>query len=474
VVRSVLGRLAAPLLISALCACSQSLFDENVSDEDPGADDGDGTVSDDGGDDGDDAGDDGGDGVVPPPGCPEPCQGDPVTDFTLEQGGASGRWLYLQDLGDGNGSGFEDLTAGTYQGADAWVVENDAGPAIVNCADDAAPDVCAGVSESLVLVPAAEKATDPVLAFRAPNNGSYRLVGQFRLPDGVEGGVSREILVSRNGRHDVLRRFSFLTSAEPTALEVDVEAFQGDNILLILPATDGAPIAFDFAVTLLGGEGEIFPGRCMFAATFSGEEPLRDLCGGAGLQDLDDEIDKPPTEPSTEGPSVNEQHGTARVLAPGRYLASGGAPLDYRADFTIQFWAQMVNPQPFDSTPFADWNEAVSGGVSTFFDDKELSLQACFFWDDPGNPKPSACINGAAGDEGWHFYRISRSAEGGMISLCVDGVLQDGDAGPAGFNMTSDEAPRLGRNVVYNPAYFAGSIDDVRVFRRALPCASGP
>jgi Concanavalin A-like lectin/glucanases superfamily len=471
VVRSVLGRLAAPLLFSVLCACNQSLFDENVGDEDPGV----GDDGEDGGTATDDDGGDGDDGEVPPPGCPEPCQGDPVTDFTLEQGGANDRWLYLQDLGEANGAGFEELAPGTYQGADAWVVEDDAGPAIVNCAGDAAADVCAGAAESLVLVPGAEEATDPVLAFRPPDSGTYRLAGQFRLPDGVEGGTPREVLVSRNARHDVLFRTSFLTSTEPAPLEVDVEALAGDTILLILPPTDGAPIAFDFAVTLLGGEGEIFPGRCMFAATF-GEDPLRDQCGGVELLDLDDEIEKPPTDPSTEGPSLNQLYGTARVLAPGRYLASDGPPMDYRGDFTIQFWVQLVDPQPFDPVPFADWNQAVSGGVSFFFDEKEPFIESCFFWDSGAPPEESsACINGApARDGAWHFYRLSRDAEAGMISLCVDGVMEDASAGPGDFDMTSDEAPYMGRNVVYNPAYFSGGIDDVRVFRRALPCASAP
>jgi hypothetical protein len=37
--------------------------------------------------------------------------------------------------------------------------------------------------------------------------------------------------------------------------------------------------------------------------------------------------------------------------------------------------------------------------------------------------------------------------------------------------MTTDQAPHLGRNVDFSPAYYGGGLDDVRVFRRALPCS---
>ncbi len=217
VVPPITGRLAAPLLLSVLLGCSQSLFDENVDDEGTLGDDG-GDTADDDGDDGDDGGDnatddDGGDDGGA--GCPAPCQGDPVADFTLEQGGANGRWFYLVDRGDADGAGFDELAPGDVQGADAWV-SGDAGPAIVNCAGGATADVCAGVGDSLVLVPAPEGTTAPVLVFVPPASGSYRLTGTFRLPEGFDEGQQRRFVVSRNARHDTQLSPSFLTSVEPS------------------------------------------------------------------------------------------------------------------------------------------------------------------------------------------------------------------------------------------------------------------
>jgi hypothetical protein len=478
VVPPISGRLAAPLLLSVLLGCSQSLFDEHVDDDGTIGDDGDDTAGDDGddGDDGgdnatdDDGGDDGG------AGCPAPCQGDPVADFTLEQGGANGRWFYLVDRGDADGAGFDELAPGEVQGAGAWV-SGDAGPAIVNCAGGATADICAGVGDSLVLVPAPEGATAPVLAFVPPARGSYRLTGTFRLPDGFEQGQQRGFVVSRNARHDTQLAPSFLTSVEPSELSVDVEALAGDRILVSLPAAeagDGSPIAFDFSVTLLGAEGEIFPGKCSFAATFEGEEALADLCAGATLRNLNNDM---PDNITVPGPSLSEEYGDARVFAEGQFMFSEGAPMDYRADFTIQFWANVATPQPSsDTVLYSDWDSDVAGGTIFFLDEIEPLINVCYFYDDGSGkaPQPAPCLGGAAPrDDAWHFYRVSRSAEAGTISLCIDGAHQSTLTEQGAFDMTSDISPNLGRNV-YGSPYFAGSIDDLRIYKRALPCRAAP
>ena len=486
VVRSFLGRLSAPILFSALCACNQSLFDEDVGDDGSGATDDGADDASDGADDAADGADDAGDGADDGaddggnPGCPAPCQGDPVVDFSLEQGGSNGRWFYMVDRGDASGAGFDPLTAGSYEGAEAWVVADDVGPAIVSCAGEAPPAVCDGAGESLVLVPTPEGENHPVLAFRAPNNGSYRLAGDFRLPQGFQEAQMRRFLISRNARHDVVLRSVFLSSNDPATLTVDVEALAGDlvQVTLLPGGEDNGPIAFDFAVTLLGGEGEIFPGKCQFAATFD-DEPFQDRCAGAVMENLNDGGDGGPGL-TVEGPSVNEQHGNARVFAESQYIRSLGSPMDYRADFTVQYWSRLDEPQPnFGTVPFADRHGLARGGVIFVIDDVDPFMQACYMWDDGSVPPPqeplSACIVGEPPRDGnWHFTRLSRDAEAGTISLCIDGVLQGTDTQTGAFDMSTDQSPHLGRNVDFEPAYYGGGLDDVRVFRRALPCTSGP
>ncbi len=486
-VRPFLGRLTAPILISALCACNQSLFDEDVEDDGPGAtDDGaddaaDGADGADGADDAGDGADDGADDGVNP-GCPEPCQGDPVVDFSLEQGGSNGRWFYIVDRGEANGAGFDPLIAGSFDGAEAWVVADDVGPAIVSCAGNAPPAVCDGAGESLVFIPGPEGGASPALAFQAPTNGTFRLAGEFVLPQGFEEGVARQFLVSRNARHDLSLRSAFLTSASAEPLSVDVEALQEDRILLTLPfadAADGAPIAFDFAVTLLGGEEDVFPGRCMFAARFDADEPFTERCGGATLDNLND--GEGPAGTTVEGPSVEDQFGSARVFGEAQYMRSLGAPMDYSGDFTVQFWANFAEPQPsFDTVAFTDAVDEALGGVVFLIRDTEATLlDACFLWDEGVDPPPkippSDCIRGEPpADKNWHFFRLSRSAGDGAISLCIDGELQGSNTRPSAFDMSSDTAPFLGKGVFSTFALFGGSVDDVRIIRRALPCSAAP
>ena len=284
-------------------------------------------------------------------------------------------------------------------------------------------------------------------------------------------------MVARNARHDTQVAPSFLTSVEPGELSVDVEALAGDRILVSLPAadaSDGSPIAFDFSVTLLGGDGEIFPGKCSFAATFDGEEALADLCGGATLRNLNNDM---PDNLTVPGDSLSEEYGDARVFAEGQFMFSEGSPMDYRADFTIQFWANVATPQPsFDTVLYSDWDTDVAGGTIFFLDETEPLINVCYFYDDGSGkaPQPAPCLGGAPPrDDAWHFFRVSRSAEAGTISLCIDGAHQSTLTEQGAFDMTSDISPNLGRNVFGSP-YFAGSIDDLRIYKRALPCRAAP
>jgi hypothetical protein len=77
-------------------------------------------------------------------------------------------------------------------------------------------------------------------------------------------------------------------------------------------------------------------------------------------------------------------------------------------------------------------------------------------------------------DAGWHFWRITRSTGDGRYQLCIDGAEITSTAIEATANMTSDEAPRLGRLVDFEAPYFKGSIDEVRIFKTALPCVTAP
>src|SRR5262249_46325812 len=70
----------------------------------------------------------------------------------------------------------------------------------------------------------------------------------------------------------------------------------------------------------------------------------------------------------------------------------------------------------------------------------------------------------------WHFVRVVQT--GGNFSLCLDGQPKASTPVPDG-QLTTGSPPYLGRNFFGVPAgesHFDGSLDDVRVFKGALPC----
>jgi hypothetical protein len=166
------------------------------------------------------------------------------------------------------------------------------------------------------------------------------------------------------------------------------------------------------------------------------------------------------------GPS--DALGNAISLAEGEYLLPTGTAMDYSGSFTVQLWVAMM-PSWTGMTVYADWGSdpEIDGGVNLTLDSAGdfyatglygdgLFVEVSFAW-----PSDNAR---------WHFVRLVRNADANTFRVCVDGVLKAGATLAGGIDLSPVTAPYLGRNVTYNPPYFIGSIDDVRVFNRALPC----
>jgi hypothetical protein len=443
------------LCVLALLACNQSLFDSNPGDKDGGPGGG-----------GDGGGGDG-DGSVPVSDCPAPCAGDAAADFGSAQG-AGDVWYYLRDMGSANGADYEELSFGTWGALDAWTAGAE-GPAIANCTgqSDAA---CAGLDGFVLLVPGPGDER-PALTFHAPETATYQITGAARIADGGPADISVQMLFSRAGRHDAVALQTMRTSETEVGLSGLVPAVAGDEIMLsISSADDVPPIGVRLFFTRVDAGGDVFPGSCQVALRFDSGSSLDESCRGVTIMDLTDGIAEPDPGPSSSGPGPSARLGEAREFVEGQYLQIGGAPLDYSGEFTIQFWVKIVNP-PFGPGLFNDWNTAVKGGVAMFVDYDSDIVDFCYMAH--GAEEIEQCDQTTRTmDQNWHFWRAVR--QGGTYTLCIDGVEKVSAPIGAGLNMTSDEAPRVGRNVVYNPAYFDGSIDEVRVFSEALPCATAP
>jgi hypothetical protein len=440
-------------LLPLLLACNQSLFDEHVGGADAGGD---------------------GDGTVPPATCPEPCVGDAVAHYNGTQGGTSGQWNYLEGGRDPLGLTHNLMTNGTWHTMTAFVGQ-DGSTAVLPCADNSDAQECSGIEDTLVLSPSETGGTGgsyPILSWRAPATGQFRLSGDWAGPDTYQEGVQERLVIYRNGRNDTLYTRTFATSHGVNGFDLPIEAYLGDEIRLAILANTpmSIPIGIDYFVTDLTN-----PGECQLLATFDDDGDITDHCNQAAYTNSNNPGAMEP--PTTAGPPPAGQPRMARVFTEGSFLQPNGPAMNYDGDWTIQFWAYMEPDQWTAETFFCDWGCVEEGGVwigRGYTGDLYFSL----FYHDPVNdqcmvPATEAVVSPPPNSE-WHFYRMTRSIADEEIRVCIDGAQRGQIPLGADVTMSSGIAPWLGRAVDYEPAYFRGALADVRVFQRTLPCPTLP
>lgn len=455
---------AAAALALAAAACSQSLFDSNGENDAgrPGNDTGTNPNP--------DASPDPPD-AAPVAVCPEPCVGDAFAEFSSDQGGTTGQWSYLHDIGSANGAAYEELGFSQWNGLDGWSA-GDAGPAIVSCQDRSEPS-CSGVGDFLLLVPNPADGQRPAISFRLPETSTYRVSGAVRIADGEATDVPVQLTVSRAGRHDAISAREIRTSPTEIALDAQFPGLVGEEIMVSVGTeVEAPPIALRFFVTRVDDGPAAFPGTCQIAARFDGEKALVDECQGAEILNLNDGISKDPGVP-VAGPGPSPRLGNGRDFGgEGQFLVMGNSPMNYDGDFTVQFWAKIQEPlASFGVALYADWDSLVDRGLAYFMDEVDF-VQVCRL--DPDSPENIAiCLDGTRPSDGeWHFWRLVRSTADNRLRLCIDGVQNVQNTLPGNLPLSSGLPPYIGRNVDYSPAYFIGSFDEIRVFSEALPCPS--
>ncbi|HTM22890.1 MAG TPA: LamG domain-containing protein [Kofleriaceae bacterium] len=446
----VLRRTIALAALLALPACKQSLFDAHGdSDARPGDGDGDG--------DGD---------ALPPDSCPATCIADLVADYDGTPAGSSGVWRYLSDARDGT---VTPMTAGQWNGIDGLVGGGaDPVPALIDCRAHASEPACAGVADRILLVPSQASAGhhDPAVEVSIDSAQQYRVSGVFSST--TSDSVVHDLRIYRNSLADLLHGDVFDIDNTQRGYSVDAELVAGDRLLLSLrpESGTGTPIGVQHYVSRNTGA---FPGRCGVTVRFediSGAD-VTDDCGLITFKARADDgaggyMDLTPV-PTATGPTGM---GTAIALAEGQYLLPTGSPMDYAGDFTIQMWVRIVDFNFTTMSLWADWHDTAEGGVS-------LAI-------DSGGTFYAEVLTPGAGDvplsfawptdQAWHFIRVVRDTGASTFRVCLD-AEQKGSATLSGtLNLSTDEPPYIGRNVDYNPPYFQGELDDVRMFTRALPC----
>lgn len=463
----VLRLLVSAAVVVAASGCKESLFDSTIG---GGEDDASVSPGIDGAPGGIDGGPGGPDASQSGPACPEACRGDAVRDYDGTQGGTNGRWKYRDDPRDRTWS---DLTAGTYNGMTALVGGGTPAAAIVDCRAYPGEAECAGDPTALLIVATASGgARDPALEFTVPATGAYQVTGD--LTPAADGDMHR-LKIYRNTREDLLAVAAVPGDTTTVPFSVDVEAVEGDRLLLVVePATGSTARAFRLHM-FVSEQIDAFPRACGVTVRFEDTDmaSITDDCnqpytarvgdGGSGYMDL--------TAP-TYVASVIPELGQGVRLALDQYLLPGSAPMNYSGDFTIQMWAQLSDYSWTYATMYADWNSDVPGGVYVDYDydDTADTVTISAYVLRPPSGDSTGISFTWPSDEQWHHLRLVRNTTTGTWRACVDGQQAASTGLSGALELSSDTAPFLGRNVTYNPPYFAGAIDDVRVFSRAYPC----
>ncbi len=133
-------------------------------------------------------------------------------------------------------------------------------------------------------------------------------------------------------------------------------------------------------------------------------------------------------------------------------------------DFSISFWIKTT--QTGGSGQWWQGRCLVDGFVNQNADDFGMSLSGNNFAFGTGNPDTTITSTAVINDGSWHQCVATRQMSSGSLAIYVDGVLQA--AGTGGTDsLTAPANLRFGsRQTGIN--FFLGSLDDVRIYNRAL------
>jgi hypothetical protein len=476
------------VLVSALVpGCSQSLFANPDDDGNGGRDGGNG-----GGDGGSVDPTDGGGEARPdasvPTSCPEPCLYDAVAEFDYLGSGGSGVWLYAEDLRDLLGTSYSDMQVQTRaDGTRAYVGSSLNLPAIVHCPSHPSYPNCAGVEDKILFETGALGDNYPALVWSAPQGTRrrYRLSSDWRIPSGAPVDAPMTLRLVRNSQFDTVVEAQFSTSKDPGAFDIELDVQPGDGLRLIAIPGDSSsvPLALSFYVS----EAQT-PETCRMTTFFEGvggggSAQFAELCASSMFTDQAETGEacpapNPTCPPTTRDLMATHVRGQARAFVEGAAVLFNGPPNPYMGDWTVQFWAYLASEGSWTiETVLADHDCEAEGGIRmtrySFGADSEVNFDAYY-----ADPEFDQCTNGPArlttsvGNDRWHFFRLTRSTATGTMSVCVDGVHQGDKPVPGDADMSAPASMWLGRAVTYEPAYFRGSLADLRVFGEALPCSA--
>jgi hypothetical protein len=418
--------LARAVILLGLVGCSKSLFDNG-------------------------GGKNGDDNAVT---CPDPCVANAAGDFDGTP--APAHWRFLDDHRDRT---WAEMTAsgGGLAGADPM-------NAVATCAAHPDAAACATLPGALLVSSSGStSAADPAVEFTASSNQVLALAVHAFVADGPD----QVIRLYRNSREDVL---ATATATAGTTLDqtITIDALAGDRILVaVAPTGAGATdVGLHFFVS---DAGMAFPTSCQLAVSFDSASGTT-VTNACGMSWVNNDYNAGTMIPATLGAGpFPEQHQAAQIAMNTYY--TGGDLLDKSGDVTIQMWVKldMLDGLGDAGFAFSDYDLDNAGGVALVFYDMsgtQMEVSTCT------SPNPLDFTGdhvAYAADGTWHFARIVHT--NGTVSTCLDGTRVMRFPLATG-KLASTYKPYLGKDVIWTPAgaFFAGALDDVRVFKGALAC----
>ncbi|TMQ06848.1 MAG: LamG domain-containing protein [Deltaproteobacteria bacterium] len=396
-----------------------------------------------------------------PTSCDAPCIADAAVDFDGSPTGKSQAWRYLDDHRDRTWAAMA-ANGGAMTGAD---------PAnhITTCAANHAAPACAMLSDALLVSSSgATSAADPAIEFTA----SAQQVIQLSVKAFMASGADQTIRLYRNGRPDALIT-AVATAGKPIEQTIAVDALAKDRFLVAMaPMAAGAgDVAIQF---IASSAGMVFPQACQLAVGFGGATgtTVKDACRGVTFTYYDDNLTPP--QPVTLGDDPFGQKSAAADIALGKSYEAD-QPIAQNTTLTVQLWVRQraLSPGGEAAWPLSDmdFTEGAPGGLAIALGGTPAKLQAS-----TGTVSTPTMIDTAdaltawPGTGDWHFVRVVQT--GGNLNLCIDGKQKASVPVPDGQLKTIEQL-HLARNKFGIPAgssFFDGFLDDVRIFKGALPC----
>lgn len=415
------------LLLLALVACKQSLFSSHSGDDDSVDS---GVTS---------------DGVVQQT-CGAMCLGDAGADF------GAAKWQYLEDKRNRTWTPMTE-SGGAFVGADP-------NNKIASCERESKP-ACSTLPGALLMSSSGgSAAADPAIAFTIPVKQVVKLTVRVR----IEGNAGQLVRLYRNSREDSL----FTAVAQPgmtleTSIQVDVLP-QDRFVFALAPATAGAQ---DVAVQMFVNDTALaFPQQCMMGVQWNMPQQsglTANECGAA-LTYYDDSGTTTMQTATVIGEAPFPELDKGGTIVPDHYFESADV-MDRSGPNTTQFWIKQTVVGFTNAATVSDADLNRPGGLGIYLDTiNTITAETC---NDATNVTFVQATGAYPQDMGWHFVRVTQTAD--TVALCLDGKRLASYAIPA-TGMQSNNHPFIGRSPTNATEVLEGGIDDLRIYKGALPC----